>query len=230
LSINDNSLIQKDFRPISGWNLLFFVVWTLVAGFAAILLMRSFLEKGRGQLLAMGVLYVIGLLGVVLVMAPRGRQALPALALRGAQWWKVVLGVVGTFLLSLAVTQVGPELQGMKDVERIVQLPNALVPSLLFLGVLAPLVEELAFRGLLYGWIEGRWGWRPAFWVSSLAFAVAHYQWGAEGWARLAYAMAVLPLGLLFGWLRRWSNSLLPSFMAHMVNNSIAVFAAAFAS
>jgi membrane protease YdiL (CAAX protease family) len=29
------------------------------------------------------------------------------------------------------------------------------------LAVLAPLVEELVFRGLLYGWIAGRWGSVP---------------------------------------------------------------------
>lgn len=228
MSIDDNELIQKDFRPISGWNLLIFAVVAPVAGVCATLLMRELLEKGRGQLLAMGVLYGIGLLAIVIAVAPLGRQALPALAIRGAKWWQVLAGVVATFVLSLAASQLGPELQGMKDVERIVQQPNALALSFLFLGVMAPLVEELIFRGMLYGWLEGRWSWRPAFWVSALTFALAHYQWGVEGWARLAYAMAVLPLGLVFSALRRWTDSLLPSFVAHMVNNSIAVFAVAY--
>ena len=55
--------------------------------------------------------------------------------------------------------------------------------------------------------------------VSSLAFAAAHVE--------LAHVILVLPLGLWFGWLRRRTGSLWPSLIAHMVNNSLAVVAAA---
>jgi membrane protease YdiL (CAAX protease family) len=215
-----------DFRPVPGWSLLVFGAVALAVGVAAALLLRGLLLTDRGELLASGLLYAGGLLGVAVGVAPLGRDAVPALALRGARWRIVLLGGVATVLLSIGVSLISPELQGMKDVERIVRAPNAFGLSLLFLGLLAPVVEELTFRGMLYGWLEGRWGWRPAFWVSSLAFAVAHYQWTAEGWAQLAYALAVLPLALLFGWLRRRTGSLLPSIVAHMANNSFAVGAA----
>jgi membrane protease YdiL (CAAX protease family) len=85
---------------------------------------------------------------------------------------------------------------------------------------LAPVVEELVFRGLLYGWIAGRWGTVPAWLVSSVAFALAHYE--------PAHILLVLPLGLLFGYLRRRTDSLLPSLAAHIFNNGFAVLAAAF--
>ena len=88
------------------------------------------------------------------------------------------------------------------------------------LAVLAPLVEELIFRGLLYGWLAGRWGTIVAWIVSSLAFAAAHIEW--------KHIVLVLPLGLWFGWLRRRTGSLWPSLVAHMVNNGIAVAAAAY--
>jgi membrane protease YdiL (CAAX protease family) len=218
-------LIQKDFRPIPGWSLLTFLVLAPAAGIAAVMLMGESALSDRGQLLATGVLYGVGLAAIAIAVAPLGRDAAPALALRPASWRIVLLGVVGIIALSVAVTQVGPELQGMKDAERIIRKPDSIVLGILVIGVLAPLVEELTFRGMLYGWLEGRWGWRPAFWVSSLAFAIAHYQWTAEGWMRLAYALAVLPLGLLFGWLRRRTGSLLPSVVAHMVNNSFSVVA-----
>ena len=83
----------------------------------------------------------------------------------------------------------------------------------------APVVEELVFRGLLYGWLEGRWGSRVAFVVSSLAFAAAHIE--------LKHVVLVLPLGFVFGWLRRRTNSLMPSVAAHIVNNGFALAAAA---
>jgi membrane protease YdiL (CAAX protease family) len=76
------------------------------------------------------------------------------------------------------------------------------------------------FRGLLYGWIESRWGSIVALVVSSLAFAGAHYE--------PAHIILVLPLGFLFGWLRRRTNSLVPSLVSHIVNNGFAVLSAAF--
>src|SRR5262249_56428048 len=78
-------------------------------------------------------------------------------------------------------------------------------------------VEELIFRGLLYGWLAGRWGGTVAWIVSSLAFAAAHVE--------LAHVLLVLPLGLWFGWLRRRTGSLWPSLVAHMMNNGLAVAA-----
>ena len=176
---------------------------------------------GRGLLLAMTALYAASLLAVLIALLPMGRMALPALALRGAGWKPVVLGSLGTVALSVAVSEIGPELEGMKQIAELVRTPEAVVASVLVLGGLAPLAEELAFRGLLYGWIEGRWGVRPAFTVSAIAFAAAHFD------PTFAYMVAVLPLALLFSWLRWRTNSLLPSLVAHIVNNTFAVLSAA---
>ena len=95
-----------------------------------------------------------------------------------------------------------------------------LIPTLLVLAVLAPVVEELVFRGLLYGWVAGRWGPLPAFIVSSLVFAAAH--------AEPAHIVLVLPLGFWFGWLRWRTNSLWPTLITHMINNAFAVLGAAY--
>ena len=84
----------------------------------------------------------------------------------------------------------------------------------------APLVEELVFRGLLYGWLAGRWGKTAGWIVSSLAFAAAHTE--------PAHIILVFPLGLLFGWLRQRTDSLLPSLVAHIANNALALVAAAY--
>ena len=98
--------------------------------------------------------------------------------------------------------------------------PALFAASLLAMAGLAPLVEELIFRGLLYGWLAGRWGTLIAWLVSSLAFAAAHIEW--------KHIILVLPLGLWFGWLRRRTGSLWPSLVSHIVNNGIAVTAAAY--
>ena len=43
-----------------------------------------------------------------------------------------------------------------------------------------------------------------------------------------AQSAVALPVGLLLGWLRWRSNSLVPSLIAHAVNNSVFVVVAAY--
>ncbi len=168
-----------------------------------------------GLLGAMAALYVACLVAVAVAVLPMGRAAQPALALRPTSWKPVVFGSLGTIALSVAVSQIGPELEGMKVVSELVSTPGSLLGTVFVLAAMAPLAEELIFRGLLYGWIESRWGWRPALVVSAFAFAIAHFD--------PTYMLLVLPLGFLFSWLRWKTNSLLPSFVAHVVNNGFAV-------
>ena len=61
----------------------------------------------------------------------------------------------------------------------VVQLEKSLsiggvVASLIGAGLLAPIVEELVFRGMLYRAWERQWGWFPAAIASSIVFALAH--------------------------------------------------------
>jgi hypothetical protein len=208
-------LIIKDYRPIPGWSLLLFGGALVAIGFVAL----RFLPLTE-MLDLLGAFFAIGFLAVVVAVAPLGRAAIPALGLRAANWKYVVFGALGTMALSVAVSQFGLEPQGMKQVLDIVRDLHQLALSLLLLAVLAPLVEELVFRGLLYGWLAGRWGGNVGWIVSSLAFGAAHTE--------PAHIILVLPLGLLFGWLRKRTDSLLPSLVAHIANNGLALVAAAF--
>ena len=214
-----NTLIQNDYRPISGWSLLRFLA-VCVAAYLGLAVVVFFLRPQLSMLTALSTFFVIGLAGVVVAVAPLGKQALPALGLRSANWKYPVFGALGTVALSVAVSQFGVEPQGMKQVLQVVREPHELAVSLLAIGVLAPIAEELVFRGLLYGWIAGRWGGTAGLVVSSLAFAAAHYE--------PAHIILVLPLGFLFGWLRRRSDSLVPSLCSHIVNNSFALLAAVY--
>ena len=208
-------MIIKDYRPIPGWSLILFFVALAAIGF----LVLRFVPP-HDMLPILGAFFAIGFLAVVVAVAPLGRAAIPALGLRGAHWKYVVFGALGTMALSVAVSQVGLQPEGMKQVLDIVRDLHQLALSLLLLAVLAPLVEELVFRGLLYGWLAGRWGKNVGWIVSSLAFAAAHTE--------PAHIILVFPLGLLFGWLRQRTNSLLPSLVAHIANNGLALVAAAY--
>jgi uncharacterized protein len=215
LPTDHNPLIYNESRPIGGRQILLFLVALPLLGFPAVWLLPD-----RSMLALIGLFFGVGLLAVAVAVAPLGSAALPALGFRAVGWRLVLLGTLATAAVSIAVSQIGLEPQGVKQAMKIAQDPAALVVGLALLAGLAPLVEELVFRGLLYGWLAGRWGPGIAVIGSSLAFAAAHVE--------LAHVILVLPLGLVFGWLRWRSGSLWPSLVAHMANNGLAVVAAAY--
>jgi uncharacterized protein len=203
-----------EIRPIRGRQVLVFLaVAALLAAFCA-----PFVRPGQNLFAVLAGFFGIGLLAVIAAVAPMGWAALPALGLRPAGWRPIVFGALGTLALSVAVSQLGIEPKGMKQAMEISREPGLFLISLLIMGLLAPVVEELMFRGMLFGWLAGRWGGGVAAGVSSLVFAAAHLE--------PAHVVLVLPLGLLFGWLRWRTGSLLPSMVSHIVNNSFAVVAA----
>jgi len=84
---------------------------------------------------------------------------------------------------------------------------------LLLAGLLVPLAEELAFRGLLQGWLRERYGPGAGILLSALIFAAVH------GIPMLMPAL--LLVGLLLGWLYERSGSLWPAVAMHGAFNAI---------
>lgn len=79
--------------------------------------------------------------------------------------------------------------------------------------ILAPVTEEVIFRGLIFSRLERAIpSWLAAV-LSALAFGVCH---GQPVW--MAYAFL---LGLVFAWFRLRTGSILPSLLAHVVFNGI---------
>ena len=209
-----NPLIDNNSQRLPGWSVLAFLVAAPLFGLVAFWILPE-----RTNLSVLATFFAVGLLGIAVAVLPLGRNAPAALGLRPVGWRPVVLAVVGTTILSFVVSQLGPQPEGVRQVTEGIQGVRAL-QTLAVLGFLAPLAEELVFRGLLYGWLAGRWSNLVAFVVSSLAFAAAHTE--------PLHILLVLPLGFWFGWLRWRTGSLVPTIVAHMINNTIAVAAAAF--
>jgi membrane protease YdiL (CAAX protease family) len=93
-------------------------------------------------------------------------------------------------------------------------LGGALV-LLLLLAVVAPLIEELLYRGLLLGWLVTLMPQWAALLVSSLVFAAAHLQ--------LVQFPGLVIAGLTFGALAVRSGRLGPAIAAHMAFNATTV-------
>ena len=212
-----NPLNDNNSQRLSGWSMLAFVVAAPLIG-----LLVFWLLPERSNLLVLSAFFATCLLALRVAVLPLGRNAPAALGLRPVGWRPVVFAVLGTTVLSFAVSQLGPQPEGVKQVTEGIQGTARILQTLAVLGLLAPIVEELVFRGLFYGWLAGRWSNLVAFVLSSLAFAAAHTE--------PLHILLVLPLGFWFGWLRWRTGSLVPTIVAHIINNTIAVAAAAFLS
>jgi membrane protease YdiL (CAAX protease family) len=86
--------------------------------------------------------------------------------------------------------------------------------SFLSVVVLAPILEELFFRGVvLEGFLKNYSPWKSIVW-SAVIFGMAHLNpWQAIGG---------IFIGILLGWAYVKTNSLLPGILIHFVNNLIA--------
>ena len=87
--------------------------------------------------------------------------------------------------------------------------------SIALVVIVPPLVEELAFRGVIYGGLRSTLSVGESLVVSSFAFAMIHMS--------IPMLLTHFPLGLYFGWLRHRSGSLWPGMLAHACHNAIIV-------
>lgn len=82
--------------------------------------------------------------------------------------------------------------------------------------IIAPLAEEILFRGLLFAALERRCGNWTILWTA-LAFGGLHLD--------LFYFIPITGLGLLLGWARKESGSIWLPTGIHCLNNAIAIMA-----
>jgi uncharacterized protein len=81
--------------------------------------------------------------------------------------------------------------------------------------IVAPLVEETIFRGLVFPYLRRYWPFLPAALVSGAFFAAMHL----EPRSLLAFT----GLGVLFAWLRERTGSIWSSVILHATANAVAL-------
>jgi membrane protease YdiL (CAAX protease family) len=108
---------------------------------------------------------------------------------------------------------------------------DQLALGLFTVAILAPLTEEIYFRGIVMGWLRRHWGMIWAVGLSSLVFALLHLKWltpgGLGGWVVTAELVA---MGVLLALVAARTGSLWASFITHAVNNFCAALVAVFLS
>ena len=90
--------------------------------------------------------------------------------------------------------------------------PGMKLSIILLAVVLAPIIEEIMFRGALYSWLRERLSAAPAIFISAFLFASLHPQ-GLVGLAPLT------AIGIVLGFLREWRGNLTVCMAAHACVN-----------
>lgn len=133
-------------------------------------------------------------------------------------WLHFPIAFVAGFVLwwvALRATALVPS-TGESAIQVFVRMPSGLL-SFASLAVIAPLAEEIFFRGFLYGVLEQR-SKALAFVVSALLFAAAH---GLQTWGQWGALVAILVTGVALTTLRAVSRSALVPAVAHLVYNGL---------
>lgn len=219
------------------------VVFTLVAvgglmgaGFAATWLKRLNMPEVMAQpakhvtelLLFLAAVFGIIFVAVLVAVARHGRVAWWLLGFRRAGWRWWVGGAIGIVILSVLLARVllplveheagiDPRMSTQDLIRQLLPDARMALWATLVIGIWAPLVEELVFRGLVFGWLIGRLpGWLAVI-GSAILFGLAHVE--------PVHAVLAGVLGLWLGTLRLKSGSIWPSIAAHMANNTVFVWA-----
>jgi membrane protease YdiL (CAAX protease family) len=173
---------------------------------------------------AIGGLVQLGIvLGIVLAIA-RGRPKDEYLGLRRPSSWGlaaglIVLVLIGVFALSAVLSPLlhpGEE-QGLVPNTWHPDRAAPFVANFLVVAVLAPIVEEITFRGLGYKLIEpfGKW---TAILVVGLLFGLAH------GLVEALPILAAFGAGLAY--VRMRTGSVYPGMIVHSAFNSLVLIVA----
>jgi membrane protease YdiL (CAAX protease family) len=129
----------------------------------------------------------------------------------------VVIDVVGSLL-----SQVGLRPNQLDQFQFVLsEGPFAFALLLIAAAVVAPFVEELFFRGFLFGLYRRRQPLWLAYVASSVLFTVLHLEPTRMNGAQMAgLSVGIFMLAILLDWVYQHTGSLYPGIVAHAVNNA----------
>jgi membrane protease YdiL (CAAX protease family) len=225
-------------NPVVPWTvgdmvkaLLALLAGMLVANIAAVVIADSLLDAGQAYednaaafaviLIPSMIIVELFFLAVAFWFGPRKyKLGIAALGLRspvrGAAWLPLALALVGLGIVygyDGLMSLLG--VSGDASPDEVFENAGPFLVVAVGAIVLAPVVEEVFFRGFVFGGINTRHGLMVATLVSSLAFSVAHL----SVYGLLPYAA----IGALFAGAYAYSGSLKATVVAHCLINVVTV-------
>jgi membrane protease YdiL (CAAX protease family) len=97
--------------------------------------------------------------------------------------------------------------------------PIGLLLALVVVGGLAPIGEELFFRGFMQTRLRQAWSAGPAILVTALAFGLIHGEW--------AHGVLATGIGIYLGLVAERAGSVIPAMLCHVANNAASVLLSA---
>ena len=219
---------------IPAWALIGFVlsqalVVLLIAGLQKIGVPLDRINDSLFQVIAGGVVYALTLLVVIGLpyIVRKNRTSREALGIhRLPSWMDIVwvpVGVVSYAILTMLVTSLAMALLTFIDFNQVqdtgftsVTTQSEYILAFIMLVLVAPIAEELIFRGYVFGKLQKYTPLWISILITSLLFALVHFAWNV--------GVDVFALSIVLCILRVVSGSLWPSIMLHMLKNSVAFY------
>ena len=220
--------MEQDQIPVKNEAPEYSVPWKPVDNWIAILLLvvinislLYFASQGLGIQTAQSALLVlvqlVYLIPVLVVFAYRRVNPI-SIGIGKFEWSTLGLGcglLIGSYALimihNVILMFLGVETQG----EEILGILSAMDSPVWFVIVgviMAPIVEEIFFRGFLFQGFRQRYGWVAGALISSVVFAIGHLD-----------PVALFPtfiLGILLAYMYHRSNSVWPGIILHFLVNA----------
>ncbi|RSK25679.1 CPBP family intramembrane metalloprotease [Bacillus sp. HMF5848] len=179
---------QVYFQIVSNWSIFSFIVGLIIILF----LLRHDLnnEPFRAEKASLSSTIVWSILGIFLAMFAQG-----------------IAVNIETNLLGIK--------PGSENTQMIMEIVKAAPLFIIVTSIVAPILEELIFRKIIFGSLYKRTNFFIAAIISSLIFAVIHMD--------LKHTLVYTAMGLVFAFLYVKTNRIIVPIMAHVAMNTIAV-------
>ncbi len=228
--------------PVSIGDGVVLVVWSILGQVLAVLILQFGLMLAGVDLVELAgpslgaatvLIQSLVLAGAFAWLAGRGRWSWRIFGAERGGTRHVLLGLLGglvAFLTSASIillgdTFIGPlEGPGQALLETEMLAGPALALTFLAASVLAPLLEEVTFRGVLFQALGRRSSWLVGAVVSSLVFSVVHLEVLLPlRLESVVFGVALFAVGMVFVVLFHRSRSLVTAMVAHATFNGIQI-------
>lgn len=237
-------MISASIRPPWGfWHIVVILALSLAGWLVGGVLLAGVLVYNHQRTLSLStalgltaLLYLILYLGIVVVIRSSGGWNDLGYRFPG---WKTLLGVLAflpAWYAVLAVVGLGSAYvinHGQPLPTNVTDLfgpagirglgPPVVALAFVVAAIVAPIVEEALFRGVLYQWLRGRLGVLPAVLLDGLLFASAHLISGVTSLWKLLPVLFVM--GCLLAATFQRTRSLFATMLLHGANNALAIVA-----